>query len=571
MSETVKETQGAAGGAAQARAESVGSLRRDPALRARGPRLHPPGVGDVLPLVGHLHARATASARSAARAARASRRRTSWCASASPTARWPRTRLRAIADLAERHARGVADLTVRQNVQLHWVTIEDLPTVLETLWRTGITTLGACGDVTRNVTGCPVAGRGRRRAGRRLAARARGHAHAQRQPRLLQPAAQVQDHDHRLPRLVRLSRDQRRRADRRAPPAAPGEVGFSVRVGGGLSTEPHLAVAPRRLRAAGAQVLAGRRGRVGDLPRQRRAAREPREGAAEVPLPRTTAGRRRASRPSWSGASASRWRRRCPRSRPDDVYRDHVGIHRAAAGRARLRRPAVLRGRLTPDQLRAIAAAGRALRLGRGPHHDDAERDRARRAARPRARRSPPRPRRSAFALEASPFRRGTVACTGSEFCKLALTETKGFARWLVERPRDAAARLRSARAASTSPAARTRCGQHWIADIGIEGKKLKVDGALVDAYYFCVGGAVGRHADGGAARRLSRRRPTRCRRRSSGCSGATSTTARPGEPFRGFCARHTDEELREILAGGLVAAVERDVPAGRPPHGVEG
>jgi sulfite reductase (ferredoxin) len=66
--------------------------------------------------------------------------------------------VRAIADLAERHARGVADLTVRQNVQLHWVTIEDLPTVLETLWRTGITTLGACGDVTRNVTGCPVAG-----------------------------------------------------------------------------------------------------------------------------------------------------------------------------------------------------------------------------------------------------------------------------------------------------------------------------------------------------------------------------------------------------------------------------
>ena len=35
-------------------------------------------------------------------------------------------------------------------------------------------------------------------------------------------------------------------------------------------------------------------------------------------------------------------------------------------------------------------------------------------------------------------------------------------------------------------------CGQHWIADIGIEGKKLKVDGRMVDAYYFCLGGAVG-------------------------------------------------------------------------------
>src|SRR5206468_1205152 len=37
-------------------------------------------------------------------------------------------------------------------------------------------------------------------------------------------------------------------------------------------------------------------------------------------------------------------------------------------------------------------------------------------------------------------------------------------------------------------------CGQHWIADLGIEGKKVKVGGQLVDAYYFCVGGAVGRH-----------------------------------------------------------------------------
>src|SRR4029453_654643 len=95
--------------------------------------------------------------------------------------------------------------------------------------------------------------------------------------------------------------------------------------------------------------------------------------------------------------------------------------------------------------------------------------------------------------LDASPFRRGTVACTGSEFCKLALTETKGFARTLVE---ELEARLpgfdRHVRLHVTG--CPNSCGQHWIADIGIEGKKLKVDGALVDAYYFCVGGAVGRH-----------------------------------------------------------------------------
>jgi len=65
---------------------------------------------------------------------------------------------RRIADLAERYARGVADITVRQNIQLHWVRIEDLPAVIQGLSEVGISTLGSCGDVTRNVTGCPVAG-----------------------------------------------------------------------------------------------------------------------------------------------------------------------------------------------------------------------------------------------------------------------------------------------------------------------------------------------------------------------------------------------------------------------------
>src|SRR2546428_684657 len=92
--------------------------------------------------------------------------------------------------------------------------------------------------------------------------------------------------------------------------------------------------------------------------------------------------------------------------------------------------------------------------------------------------------------LDASPFWRGTVACTGSEFCKLALTETKGFARALVEELEsrlpgfDEHVKLHVTGCPNS-------CGQHWIADIGIEGKKGKVDGALADAYSFCGGGLV--------------------------------------------------------------------------------
>src|SRR5258707_13508369 len=65
---------------------------------------------------------------------------------------------RTIADWAEKHARGVADITVRQNVQFHWVAVESLPELMESLWAAGLTTIGACGDVARNVTGCPLAG-----------------------------------------------------------------------------------------------------------------------------------------------------------------------------------------------------------------------------------------------------------------------------------------------------------------------------------------------------------------------------------------------------------------------------
>ena len=66
--------------------------------------------------------------------------------------------LRTIAQVTDQYARGTADLTVRQNIQLHWVTIEALPELMEALWEANLNTLGACGDVTRNVTGCPVAG-----------------------------------------------------------------------------------------------------------------------------------------------------------------------------------------------------------------------------------------------------------------------------------------------------------------------------------------------------------------------------------------------------------------------------
>ena len=113
-------------------------------------------------------------------------------------------------------------------------------------------------------------------------------------------------------------------------------------------------------------------------------------------------------------------------------------------------------------------------------------------------------------------------------------------------------------------------CGQHWIADIGIEGKKTKVEGTMVDAYYFCVGGAVGKH------QRTAR--PIGYRAAATDVPDAIERLLRAylaergdGQSFREFTARHSDEELRELLAGHAVTAIARDVSPGHPPHGVDG
>src|SRR5262249_49273178 len=167
---------------------------------------------------------------------------------------------------------------------------------------------------------------------------------------------------------------------------------------------------------------------------------------------------------------------------PNDVYRDHVGIHQQQQEGYCYAGFAILRGRMTPDDMRA--AAHLADRYGTGELRTT-----------PMQGLLIPNVRRvrvgglvegaepTGLRLDASPFWRGAIACTGSEFCKLALTETKGFARDLVG---DLERRLPGFEEHVKIHVAGcpNSCGQHWIADIGLEGKKIKVDGQLVDAYY---------------------------------------------------------------------------------------
>jgi sulfite reductase (ferredoxin) len=474
--------------------------------------------------------------------------------------------LRTIAAVTERYAKGTADLTVRQNIQLHWVTIESLPEVLDALWRAGLTTMGSCGDDTRNITGCPLAGVDADEIcdASPLGLEANqffvGNAEFYNLPRKFKICITGCKVWCAYPEINDVGLTAIRRA------GDGSEIGYSLRVGGGLSTDPHLAV---RLNAFVRQhqvipVLKG----IAEIFRESEKLRENRERARLKFL---------FLKHGWTADSFQheleqrigfRLEPAAEERPPQDVYRDHVGIHQQKQPGYCYVGAAVLRGRITAQQMQA--AADLCDRFATGELRTTNMQNLLIVNV----------PRQNVDALASqlnsvgllvagSPFWRGAIACSGSEFCKLAITETKSFSRWLVEELEERLPGFDQHLKLHVTGCPNS-CGQHWIADVGIEGKKIKVGDCMVDAYYFCVGGAVGLHQS--VARPIGYRCPA------SEVPDAIERLLRrylderlPGENLRRFFARYSDEELRECVAGELVAAVARDPSPGRAPHVVEG
>jgi len=474
--------------------------------------------------------------------------------------------LRAVANIAQQHARGMADITVRQNIQLHWVTIESLPEILDRLHSVGLTTTGACGDVVRNITGCPLAGLDADEIcdaspiALELTRQLAGNSEFYNLPRKFKVSVTGCHLWCSYPEIndVALTATIRRRK-------GVIETGFSLRVAGGLSTEPHLAV---RLNAFVAQHQAVQvvRG-VAEIFRESEVLRHSRERARLKFL---------FLNHGWTADSfLTELHQRIgfeldpaePEQIPEDAYRDHVGIHAQKQPGYSYVGASVLRGRITAEQLKSAAEiadhfAGGEVRTTIMQNLvlvNLRNKDAATVAKELEA---------SGLPVAASVFARGTIACTGSEFCKLALTETKGFARWLVEALEDRIPGFDQQLKLHIAGCPNS-CGQHWIADIGLEGKKVKVDGRMVDAYYFCVGGAVGKFA--AIARPIGYRCaavevPDAIER----LLKAFDSDRNPGENLRQFFARHSNDEIRTLLAGDWAEPVDRDAIAGPVPHGVE-
>jgi precorrin-3B synthase len=466
---------------------------------------------------------------------------------------------RVIGHLAKKYANNLADITTRQNIQFHWLTIGGLVDVVDELTAVGLSPKGACGDVVRNVTGCPLAGLDHDEIidASPLAVEIAHHLTAN--PEF-----------YNLPRKFKISvtgcpvwctypeiNDVALTAIKRTVNGVE-EIGYTLRVGGGLSTEPHIA---ERIPAFIPQDKALEV--VTNVVRIFKEQTELRENRSRARMKYLFMRFGWTAETMLAAIEEKLGYKLDPNpvsedNPPADIYRDHIGIRQQRQPGLSSVGASVLNGRLSGDQL--IKLADLADKYGNG----------SLRATIGQNILIVNVPGRETAGLvvelntlglnvDVSPFWRGAIACTGTEFCKLAIAETKGFNSWLVSELEDRLPGFDQQIRLHVTGCTNS-CGQHWIADIGLEGKKIKQDGQLVDAFVFCVGGSVGKYAR--PARPLGYRAaatdvPAAIERLLNGYLEARTE----GEDLRSYFDRTDDATLRAQLAGEVIEPIERDAP----------
>jgi len=417
--------------------------------------------------------------------------------------------LRAIGEVAREYAAGPVenpefgdawiDLTTRQSVQLHWLKLEDVPEIWEKLEAVGVSSRSAGGDTMRNISGCPVAGRDEREF-------------VDAQPVLDEIKAKLRDDDAlaNMPRKFNISVTGCREGCAQdsingiglepAEKTVDGEPvrGFNVRVGGGLGGRE-----PRRARALDAfveperayEVVRGfvelyhehgnRENRQKNRSRffvDERGTEDIREllQAEYVDFELRTAGEDLRDEYTYNAGKS-----------PDEGKHDHVGVHEQTDGRYYVGLSVPI-GRLTAEETIELADladehGSGAVRLTRRQNPlivdvPEGELDDLLAAD-----------LLDTHTPEPNVFTRGAMACTGTEFCSLALTETKArmaaMLRWLranVELPDDVA-QVKIHYSGCTAD-----CGQAMTADIGFQGMRARKDGQMVEALDVGVGGGIG-------------------------------------------------------------------------------
>ena len=400
--------------------------------------------------------------------------------------------LRTIAHISTRFGRDTADITDRQNIQLHWIRIEDMPEIWRLLEDVGLSTTEACGDTPRVVLGSPVAGIAADEiidgtpAIEEIVRRYVGNPEFSNLPRKFKSAisgSPRQDVAHEINDISFIGVEH--------PEHGPG---FDVWVGGGLSTNPMVA---QRLGvwvplADVPQVWEGVIGIFRDYGYRRLRNRARLKflvadwGAEKF---RAVLEEEYLGRPLLDGPAPGY---------PSD-RRDHVGIHKQRDGLFYVGAAPTV-GRISGATLNAIADlmadhGTRRLRLTAQQKLvilDVADPEGLADAL-------------QTLGLQVRPtqFRRGAMACTGIEFCKLAIVETKARTAELVDRLEDRfGASLDDTDLTIHVNGCPNSCARFQIADIGFKGSLVPdADGEMVEGFQVHLGGRLG--PDAGFGRKL--------------------------------------------------------------------
>ena len=474
-----------------------------------------------------------------------------------PAGLLPPEALRSIGETSIEYGKGFAELSTRQNVQLHFITLPQLPEILEKLTGAGLTTAGGCGDAVRNITGCPLEGVLSTEAFDCTAdveAAANffyGHPDYFDLPRKHKITISTCPHQCDMPEINCLPLIGV--IGPGTSPGSTGREGYAVRIGGGLSTVPRIA------RDLGVFV--------------------PREEAIEVlrtildiwkedtryRLSRVKARMKFMVDDYGPEAIREKLETRLGRklqdfAAPESIgFTDHMGVHeQKQPGFFHVGVPVPV-GIVNGEQLVAVADLAQSfdgeVRLTKQQNFILTGVPEARLQA------TKDRLLDIGFDVDGHALRATAIACTGEPHCNFAVTETKGRMRELVEHlERTWGDRIGNFKLnLDGCPHA---CALHWVGDIGLMGTTARetVDGTR-QAYDLFLRGGVG--PEQAVGRPLVRRVPTsRVPKALDGLIGAWLHERKDDERFRDFAIRKTDEELQALATGQPGAESKEGVPA---------
>ena len=455
---------------------------------------------------------------------------------------------RTIGELAQRFGRNYTELSTRQNVQLHWIQIKQLPEVFAALERVGLTSVGGCGDTVRNITGCPMAGLDAeelfdcRPVLREVVTYFLSHRDYFDLPRKHKITISTCAYHCNAPEInciVFIGTRQPDAQGRERP-------GFSLRVGGGLSSTPRIArdlgvfVEPQDVLPTARAILdiwredpkyrlsrakARLKFLVDDYgPERVRAEIEKRldrrlEDLAVVPTP---AG-----------------------------HTDHLGIHRQKQEGLYYVGFPVFLGRVSGEQTVQLAdlaeSYGGDVRLSRQQN--------VILTGIPEARLDEviARVAQIGFPLEVNRLRGASVACTGQPLCNFAVATTKPKLEEIVLRLEERFGRQVEGLKLGVDGCPHA-CAHHWVTDIGLQGTTARGDGdkGKLEAYEIYLRGGLG--ANAAIGRPILRRVPAEeAPEYVERLVAAYLDERGEGEPFQAFAQRKSDDELQAIARGERV------------------